>query len=59
MTDKAVELRITLKVYGEEIEYTRKIAITELETGISQAVQELGTKVLVAGLKGFDDELRQ
>jgi len=37
MTDKAVELSITLKIYGEVIEYTRKIAITELETGINQA----------------------
>jgi hypothetical protein len=59
MTDKAVELSITLKVYGEVIEYTRKIAITELETGIGQVVQEIGTKVLVAGLKGLDDELRK
>jgi len=57
MTDEAVELSITLKVYGETIEYTRKIAIAELETGISQVVQEIGSTVLMAGLKGLDQEL--
>jgi hypothetical protein len=59
MTDKAVELSITLKMYGEVIEYQREIAITELETGISQVVQEIGMTVLMAGLKGLDDELRK
>lgn len=59
MTDRAVELSITLKVYGEEIEYQREIAILELETGISQVVQEMGMIVLIAGLKGLDDELRK
>ncbi len=59
MTDKAVELSITLEVYGEVVEYRREIAIAELETGVSQVVQEMGTKVLVAGLKGLDDELRK
>jgi hypothetical protein len=59
MTDKAVELSITLKVYGEVIEYQREIAIEELETGISQVVQEMGATVLMAGLKGLDDELRK
>ena len=59
MTDKAVELSITLNVYGEVIEYQRKIAIDELETGISQVVQEMGATVLKAGLKGLDDELRK
>jgi hypothetical protein len=59
MTDKAVKISITVKVYGEVIEYRRQIGITELETGISQVVQEIGTKVLVAGLKGLDDELRK
>jgi hypothetical protein len=59
MTDKPVELSITVKVYGEVIEYRREIAMAELETGISQVVQEIGTKVLVAGLKGLDEELRK
>ena len=59
MTDRAVELSITLKVYGEVIEYTRKIAIAELEIGISQVVQEIGMTVLMAGLKGLDDKLRK
>jgi len=59
MTDKAVELSITLKLYGEVIEYQREIAISNLETGISQVVQEIGMTVLMAGLKGLDDELRK
>jgi hypothetical protein len=59
MTDKAVELSITLKVYGKVIEYQREIAITEMETGISQVVQEMEMRVLKAGLKGLDDELRK
>lgn len=59
MTDKAVELSITVRVYGEVIEYRREIAIAELETGISQVVQEMGITVLMAGLKGLDDELRK
>ena len=59
MTDRAVEVSITLKVNGEVIEYTRKIAIAELEIGISQVVQEIGMTVLLAGLKGLDDELRK
>lgn len=59
MTDKAVELSITLKVYGKVIEYTREIGVAELETGISQLVQEMGMTVLMAGLKGLDDELRK
>jgi hypothetical protein len=41
------------------IEYQREIAIMELETGISQVVQEIGMTVLMAGLKGLDDELRK
>lgn len=59
MTDKAVEISITVKVYGEVIEYRRQMGITEIEAGISQVVQEIGAKVLVAGLKGLDDELRK
>ena len=59
MTDRAVELSITLKVNGEVIEYQREIAIEELETGISQMVQEMGATVLKAGLKGLDDEIRK
>jgi hypothetical protein len=59
MTDKAVELSINLKVYGQMIEYTREIGIAELEAGISQVVQEIGVKVLVAGLEGLDEELRK
>jgi len=59
MTDKAVELSITLKVYGEVIEYQRDIAIGDLETGVSQVVQEIGVKVLVAGLEGLDEQLRK
>jgi hypothetical protein len=45
MTEKPVELSITVKVYGEVIEYTRKVAIAELETGINQVMQEIGNKV--------------
>lgn len=59
MTDEAVEISIILKVCGEAIEYTRKIAIAALETGISQVVQEIGSTVLMAGLKGLDQELRK
>jgi hypothetical protein len=59
MTEKPVELRITVKVSGEEIHYTRKIAITELETGISQVMQEIGNRVLVAGLEGLDQDIRK
>ncbi|MFU8773344.1 MAG: UPF0236 family transposase-like protein [Anaerolineales bacterium] len=59
MTDKAVELSITVEVYGEVIAYTRRVAIKEFETGISQVVQEIGTQVLVAGLEGLGDELRK
>ena len=59
MTEKTVEISITVKVYGEVIEYKRKIAITELETGISQVVQEIGNKVLVAGLEGLDQDMHK
>ncbi len=59
MTEKPVELSITVKVYGEVIQYTRKIAIEALEIGISQVMQEIGNKALVAGLVGLDQELRQ
>jgi hypothetical protein len=59
MTEKPVEVSITVKIYGEEIHYMRKIAIEEIETGISQVVQEIGNKVLVAGLEGLDQELRK
>ena len=59
MTDKAVELSITIKVNREVVNYQREIRIEELETGVSQAVQEIGNKVLVAGLKGLDDEIRK
>jgi hypothetical protein len=59
MTEKPVELSITVKVNGEMIQYTRKIEINELESGISQVVQELGNKVLVAGLAELDREIRK
>ena len=39
------------------IQYTRKLAISVLETGISQVMQEIGNKVLVAGLEGMDQDL--
>ena len=58
MTEKSVEISITVKVYGEVIQCRRKIAILELETGISQIMQEIGNKVIVAGLEGLDQELR-
>ena len=59
MTDKPVEISITVKIYGEEIEYRRELSVGELETGISQVVQEIGTEALVAGLKGLDQEIRK
>lgn len=59
MTDKSVELSITIKVNREVVNYQREIGIEELETGVSQVVQEIGNKVLVAGLKGLDDEIRK
>lgn len=58
MTEKPVELSITVNVSGEVIQYLRKIAITELEMGISQVMQEIGNRVLVAGLAGLDRDLR-
>lgn len=57
MTDRAVGLSITIKVNQEVVDYQREIRIEELEAGISHAVQEIGLKVLVAGLKGLDDEI--
>ena len=59
MTEKSVEISITVKVSGEVIQYERKIGIVELEMGISQAVQEIGRRVLVAGIEGLDQELRK
>ena len=59
MTEKTVEISITVKVDKEVIQYTRKVGITELEAGISEAVQEIGSKVLVAGIAGLDKELRK
>jgi hypothetical protein len=58
MTEKPVELSITVNVSGEVIQYMRKIAIAELETGISQVMQEIGNRVLVAGLAELDRDLR-
>jgi hypothetical protein len=59
MTEKPVKLSITVKVYDEVIQYRRKIEIHELETGISQVMQEIGNKVLVAGIEGLDRDIRQ
>lgn len=59
MTDRAVELSITIKVNQEVVNYERKIRIEALETGVSQAAQEIGLRVLVAGLKGLDEEMRK
>jgi hypothetical protein len=39
------------------IQYTQKLAINEIERGISQVMQEIWNKVLVAGLEGLDHEL--
>jgi hypothetical protein len=59
MTDRAVELSITIKVNQEVVNYKRRIRIEALETGVSQAAQEIGLRVLVAGLKGLDEEMRK
>lgn len=59
MTEKPVKLSITVNISGEEIEYQRHIAVAEFEAGISLAMQELGNRVMVAGLKGLDQELRK
>jgi hypothetical protein len=59
MTDRAVEISITIKVNREVVDYRREIRIEEIETGVSQAVQEIGNKVLKAVLKGLDDEIRK
>src|SRR4030042_358490 len=59
MTEKPVELSITVKVNDEVIQYVRKVAIPELETGISQVVQEMGNKIFVAGIEGLDRDLRK
>ena len=57
MTEKPVDLSITVNINGEVIQYSRKLEMLELESGISQVVQELGNKVLMTGLKGLDQEL--
>ena len=57
MTEKPVDLSITVIINGEVIQYSRKLEMLELESGISQVVQELGNKVLMTGLKGLDQEL--
>lgn len=54
MTDRAVKLSITIKVNQEVVNYEREIRIEELETGVSRASQEIGLRVLEAGLKGLD-----
>jgi hypothetical protein len=59
MTEKPVELSITVKINAEVIQYSRKLEMREFESGISQMVQELGNKVLMVGLEGLDLELRQ
>jgi hypothetical protein len=59
MTEKPVELSITVKINAEVIQYSRKLEMCELESGVSQVVQELGNKVLIAGLEGLDLELRK
>src|SRR4030065_1021253 len=59
MKEKRVELRKTEKVNDEVIQYVRKVAIPELETGISQVVQEMGNKIFVAGIEGLDRDLRK
>jgi hypothetical protein len=45
MTEESVEISITVKVYGEVIQYERKVGIAEIEAGIGQAVQEMGRQV--------------
>lgn len=57
MTEKPVDLSITVIINGEVIQYSRKLEMQELESRISQVVQELGNKVLMAGLAGLDLEL--
>ena len=57
MTQKPVDLSITVIINGEVIQYSRKLEMLELESGISHVVQELGNKVLMTGLKGLDQEL--
>jgi hypothetical protein len=59
MTEQAVELSITVKVNGEVIQYMRKVAIPELESGISQVVQEMGNKIFLAGIEGLDRDIRK
>ncbi|NJD59826.1 MAG: hypothetical protein C3F13_17950 [Anaerolineales bacterium] len=59
MTEKHVEIGITVKINAEAIQYSRTMEMYEFESGISQVVQELGNKVLMTGLKGLDEEFRQ
>src|SRR4030067_2040453 len=59
MTEKPDKLSIPVKVNDEVIQYVRKVAIPELETGISQVVQEMGNKIFVAGIEGLDRDLRK
>lgn len=57
MTEKAVEISITVKVEDEVIEIKRKMKISELELELSKITQEIGNRMMVAVMEGIDREI--
>lgn len=59
MTDKAVQISITIKVSEREIEMQREMAIEELEESAQQLGLEIGQQLLAAGIMELEERLMQ
>lgn len=57
MTDKAVQISITIKVSECEIKMQREMLIEELEEGAQQLGLEIGQQVLAAGIAEIDERI--
>ena len=57
MTDKAVQISITIKVSEREIEMHREMHIEELEEGAQQLALEIGRQLLAAGIAEIDERM--
>ena len=59
MTKRTVKISITIKVSEQQLEYEREIKIEELEERVRELTEEIGKKVLKAGIEEVDEKIRK
>ena len=59
MTKRTIKISIAIKVSEQQLEHEREIKIEELEERVRELTEEIGKKVLKAGIEEVDEKIRK